>query len=406
MKRRTFLKASAAGLATTALPAWARTPPPPGRPIVVVIYLRGGIDALNAVIPVKDPLYHKLRPTIAISQGAVPLDERWALHPALAALKPLWDAKLLAPVVNVGSPHPTRSHFDAQDFMEHAAPGLRHVKTGWLNRWLELTAKEFGRESELRALAMQGLLPTSLRGPYPVLAVPEGRGTETARVLDLFDDLYQGGGGMEAAPTRAPEDPVLASGQATIATLRRYRAIQDQATRDRTALRYPPGPFGSKLRGIAQVIKAGEGLQVACADYQGWDHHAGEGGAEGQMAGMLRHFAESLARFFEDLGAHRERTLVLVMSEFGRTCAENGNAGTDHGRGGVLLALGGPVRGGRVHGRWTGLAEKDLCEGRDLPVTTDFRDLLNEVLVRHLRFRVPRDFFPEYRPGKEPGLLA
>ena len=406
-------------------------------PILVVLYLRGGMDALNAIIPYKDSRYYAIRPTISISpkktedeDGVIVLDKTFGMHPAMAALKPLWDDKSFAPIICSGSPHSTRSHFDAQDFMEYAAPGLRQQRQGWLNRYLDHSrqqraAKRDGKDSELRALALQGLLPSSLRGPFPVLAVPgTGRrrrrrgGDQTGQLLDLFDELYRDKSKEEKLKDRGEmrkkmrrkrgmelrDDAVIASGAATIRTLRRYGAIQDRVPESR--VKYPGGGFGPKLRGIAKVIRSGERIQVAGADWNGWDHHQGEGAEDGRMAQMLDNLSKSIAAFMTDIGQHKRRTLVLVMTEFGRTCRENGNRGTDHGHGGAMFAVGGPVLGGQVLGKWNGLEDADLYQARDLAVTTDFRDIFNEVLLKHMKFKAPKGFFPNYKPGKGPGILG
>ncbi len=375
-----------------------------GAPLFVCIFLRGGADALNILPPYGEKRYYELRPTIAVpppekggAGGVIPLDGTFGLHPALAPLKPLYDDKRFAPIVDAGSPHPTRSHFEAQYFMDTAAPGNKGVRSGWLNRYLRLSRKP---KAPLRALAPQGLLPRSLRGDYPVLAFP-GRagGRDLSRLLDRFAPLY-------GPPSRGEErDPVLASGWETIQSLRRYLAIQNKKVQA-PPRPYPQGPLGPRLQAVAKIVAHGDPLEIACLDWGGWDTHTNEGGARGRLAGMLDHLGKSLAAFMEDLGPAAERALVLVQSEFGRTCKENGNGGTDHGHGGVMLLLGGPVRGGKVYGRWRGLEKNALYQGRDLPVTTDFRDVYAEILERHLGFPPPENFFPGYRPGKGPGILG
>jgi uncharacterized protein (DUF1501 family) len=364
-------------------------------PTLVAIYLRGGADFLNMVIPHTDPTYPLVRPGIGIgeSDGAIEIDKRWSLHPALAPLEPLFAEKLLLPILNVGSPHTTRSHFDAQDFMEFAAPGNRTVRTGWLNRYLSATAGD--GPLGFRALAIQSLLPRSLRGGYPVLAVPSGiDGKRTAEALDRFEKFY--GDGMGSGSEDG--NPIAASGQVTIETLRRFREIVGGA--DGKEHGYPNTSFGRGLHRIAQVIEAGEGLEVAGIDYNGWDHHANQGGVSGNQARMLADLAASLAAFYRQLKAIRDHVAVLVMTEFGRTVAENGSNGTDHGHGGGMFLLGGGVKGGEIHGEWTGLKPADLYQGRDLPVTTDFRDVFSAVLRELFDFKTPRGFFPDYKPRK------
>ena len=396
--RREVLRGASAlaGLGLTAPWSAAQEPRPArGSPLLVVVFLRGGADFLNIVAPVGDELYRELRPTIGLGpeDGALPLDDGFALHPALAPLEPLWREKRLAPVVCAGSPHDTRSHFSAQDFMERGAPGMPQVTTGWLNRYLAASARRDA--SEFRAVALQPLLPRSLRGEAPALAVaPEPERAPDEGTLGEFEDLY-GGGAMEER--REGEPDVIASGRVTIETLRRYRAIVEGAG-DAKEARYPRSRFALALRTVAALQRAECGLEVVALDYNGWDHHIRQGGVEGQQARMLGDYAASLAAFCRDLGPRLERTLVLTMTEFGRTVRENGNGGSDHGRGAGMLLLGGRVRGGRVHGAWKGLAEKHLEEGRDLPVTTDFRDVFADCLAAHLDFDPPREFFPGHKP--------
>jgi len=359
--RRSILKAGGAGIASLAFPF------PSGfmrsafagearKPTLVVIYLRGGMDALNVVIPYKDKRYYDLRPTLAIPQDqVVPLDGKFGLHPALKALKPFFDKKQFAPIVNVGSPHPTRSHFDAQDFMEYAAPGLRTIRDGWLNRYLAQTAgkKDAERDVALRGLAMQGLLPRSLRGEYPVVAIPDRKVLKDKKVLDMFGKLYGDEDGESA------RDGVRKTGRATAKTLERFEEILAKAESRKTttspSLSYPAGGFGAKLKAIAHVIRSGEGLEVAALDINGWDTHANQGASEGTMPRMLSSLGDGLAAFMADLGPHLDSTVIVTMTEFGRTCKENGNFGTDHGHGGSMFIMGGGINGGKVHGKWAGL---------------------------------------------------
>jgi uncharacterized protein (DUF1501 family) len=436
MDRRDFLKSTGAGLAALTFPVPLGTLGTTQRraageaPVLVCLYLRGGMDALNCIVPYKEKRYYEIRPTISIApkktqdeEGVIPLDKKFAMHPAMRPMESLYKSGDFAPIVCCGSPHPTRSHFDAQDFMEYAAPGIRTITNGWLNRYLQQSQDRWGKDSELRALAMQGLLPRSLRGDYPVLAVPNDRrrGTDTGQLLDLFDELYKspeptGKGSRQkgAAGKRKMkmgkrpedrEDAVIRSGEVTIKALRRFKEIQAKAGKNQ--LVYPKSGFGPKLQGIARVIKSGEAMEVAAADWNGWDHHINEGNEDGRIAQMLGSLSQSLASFMKDIGEHRKRTVVLVMTEFGRTCRENGNRGTDHGHGGLMFAVGGPVKGGKVFGQWPGLEDKDMNQNRDLAVTTDFRDVFNEVLRKHMQVkRMSKDFFPNYKPRKGPGILG
>ncbi len=369
---------------------------------LVVIYLRGGADFLNMVIPYTDDDYYASRPTIGMSeeQGIVPLDKTWALHPALKALEPFYREKKLATVLNVGSPHETRSHFDAQDFMEFAAPGDRTVRTGWVNRYLAATAGE--NDGHFRGLALQSLLPRSFRGDYPVLAAPAGFSTkDDSRVLTDFEKLYgadKDSSKDEMGEREEDRDQVVQSGKVTIEALGRLIEILSEEERD--TFGYPRSKFGKGLRSIGRVFAAGEKLEVAGLDYNGWDHHTGQGGVQGRHAPMMLDLAESLAAFCRHLGPRLDKTLIVCMTEFGRTVRENGNAATDHGHGGGMFLLGGGIKGGKIRGDWKGLSSSSLYEGRDLPVTTDFRDVLAEVLREHMDFKAPKGFFPDYRPGR------
>jgi len=385
-----------------------------GNQSLVVIFLRGGADFMNIVVPYGDPDYPAFRPTLAMNldAGLIKLDKTFGLHPAMASLQPLWSAGKLAPVVCAGSNHPTRSHFDAQDWMEFAAPGDRTVRQGWLNRYLAITEKPTTEASDFRALGMQELLPRSLRGNYPVLAVPRSlTKKKSSLTLDAFERFYgEGGTDMEggAAMSGAREDDaagVVESGRITIETLRRLQEIvaasdKKNANQTVSGSSYPDSTFANRLKQIALVLKAGEGLEVSGLDYGGWDDHSQEGTVDGKMATRLRDLSNSLSAFCQDLGPTLARTTILVMTEFGRTVKENGNNGTDHGHASTMLVMGGGVKGGQVHGDWRGLKDDALYQGRDLAVTTDFRDVYNAVLENALGFEAPKDFFPGYKPNK------
>lgn len=425
--RRDFLRlAATAGILSQVDPFTSRlfaAPQSPTGSSLVVIFLRGAADSMNMLVPLGDPGYEAMRPTIAstIAEGVVPLDKTFGLHPAMKSLKPWFDAGKFAPIVCTGSPHQTRSHFDAQDWMEFAAPGDRTMRNGWINRYLEATKPKQDSASEFRALGMQELLPRSLRGSYPVLAVPTSLGRRKAsKTLDRFEQFYgdsgemmEGGASMSG---QREEDSagVVQSGRITIQTLRRFGEIVEVAEKKKKkAIRenqtvsgpiYPNSRFANRLQKIALVLRANEGLEVAGIDYGGWDDHTQEGGVEGRMADRMTDLSRSLAAFCQDLGPQLETTSILVMSEFGRTCHENGNSGTDHGHGGSMLLLGGGVKGGKVHGDWRGLGAADLYQGRDLAVTTDFRDVMKEVLENGLGFEPPKEFFPQYQASGVRGL--
>lgn len=426
-----FMGAAALGLNGHALAQALREQGHP--PTLVTIYLRGGADPLNAIVPAGDPDYFRVRPTIAIparsdnpdNPAVIPVTNLFGLHPALKPLHKLYQDKRMAAIMNTGSTHPTRSHFDAQDFMERAAPGIKSVTEGWLNRYL--TATQSNSDRTLRAVSMQPTLPRSLRGQYPVLAVPTG-GADKA--MNAFERMYSCDGDAEArmkngvpeaddkpidpdvprvssgaavAPIKKAEDDlheiITQAGEESIEKLRHLKGIVAHQADGK----YPNSHLARQLSDVAKVIKAGEGLEVAAIDYGGWDHHAYQGGNQGTMANMLTTLAEAIRAFHDDLGAHMDKTMVLVMSEFGRTVYENGNSGTDHGRGGFMMAVGGMVKGGNIYGRWTGLEKKNLIAGRDLPVHVDFRVVFAEALYSLFGFHADKtDFFPQYKAEDRP----
>ncbi len=396
------------GVAPPFLVRAARAAPARRRPAVLVaIFQRGGADGLNIVVPHGDPAYARLRPGIAVpppargaEDRALDLDGFFGLHPRLAVLLPLYLRGELACVHAVGSPAATRSHFDAQEFMEAGTPGLKSTPDGWLNRCLRYgSAREDG--SVFRAVALASVLPRSLQGPAPALALPslDGVGFRGGT-----QDLQRG---FEALYRDAVRDFLGGGGQATFEAVRRLRAASPAARPPEHGAVYPPGRLAEALRQVAQLVKADLGLEVAFLEAGGWDHHAGEGGSQGQLATRLEEFGQSLAAFWQDLGERRAEVVVLTMTEFGRTVRENGNAGTDHGHATAMLVLGGRVRGGRVYGRWPGLLPEELFEGRDLALTTDFRDLFAEIAVRHLGLDWRAPLFPGYaiRPEAFPGVL-
>jgi uncharacterized protein (DUF1501 family) len=262
-------------------------------------------------------------------------------------------------------------------------------------------------DSNLRALAMQGLLPRSLRGDFPVLAVPDKKVLKDDELLELFDDLY--GEDEREKPDKEQteqreEDSVRDTGRETVETLKHYREIMAKPLEGERA-KFPTGKLGDQLKDVAQVMRADVGLELACVDVGGWDDHVNEGGAEGNLADRLKNLGDALGAFATDIGDRLDDTLVVCMSEFGRTARENGNNGTDHGHGGLMFLLGGKVDGGKVHGEWNGLKEEALYQKRDLAVTTDFRDVFNEVLCSHVACTPKDGFFPGYNPKRVKGLF-
>jgi uncharacterized protein (DUF1501 family) len=374
---------------------------------LVVVFQRGALDGLNAVVPYGEDVYRRLRPTIAVpsprgggTDAALDLDGFFGLHPAMDGLMPLWREKSLAIVHAVGSPDPTRSHFDAQDFMESGTPGLKSTEDGFLNRHLQCQPDLHA--SPFRGVALTPTLPRALAGRAPAVAMAgigqfdlkAAAGGGSARG---FEDMYEG----------AVKDALHGTGRETFEALDVLRKADPAQYRPAAGVTYPRGRYGDSLRQVAQLLKADVGVEVAFTEVGGWDHHAAEGGVQGQLAARLREFSGALAAFHRDMGDRMRDVVVVSLTEFGRTVRENGNRGTDHGHASVSFVMGGEVRGGRVYGKWPGLADDGLYEGRDLAVTTDFRDLLGEVLTRHLGARDLGKVFPGHSasPSRFPGLL-
>jgi uncharacterized protein (DUF1501 family) len=360
---------------------------------LVVIFQRGAADGLNIVVPHGERAYYAMRPSINIPRNDVlDLDGFFGLHPSLASLQPIWNQRHLAIVHAAGSPDATRSHFDAQDFMESGTPGLKATPDGWLNRALHsLPASE--DKSAFRAIALGPALPRILTGSERAVAVNNindfgvgGRNPNAAPIANTFEAMYD----------QSVDSVLHGTGQETFDAVKMLKAADPAKYKPAAGADYPRGRFGDSLKQLAQLIKANLGVQVAFADIGGWDHHVNEGSTQGQIANVLREFSQSLSAFWIDLGDLAEDTVVVTMSEFGRTARENGNRGTDHGHANVMFVMGGPVKGGRVYGAWPGLEQPQLYEGRDLAVTTDFRRVLGEAVAKHLGNSRLEQVFPGF----------
>src|SRR4051794_1555878 len=370
---------------------------------LIAIFQRGAVDGLSVVVPFGEREYYRARPSIAIprpggTDGAVDLDGFFGLNPRLAPLKPLWDRRELAVVHACGSPDATRSHFDAQDYMESATPGVKSTGDGWLNRYLQ--ARRAQQDSAFRAVALTAQLPRMLQGTAPALAISQiaAFGVRDYAASASFEEQYQ-----------AAADRILnGTGREAFDAMKTLKAADPARYQPEHGADYPRSAFGQALRQIAQLTKADVGLEVAFAEVGGWDTHVGQGAAQGQLATRLDDFGRSLAALVTDLGDRMADTVVLTMSEFGRAVNENGNRGTDHGHANAMTIVGGGVRGGRVYGRWPGLAREQRYDGRDLAVTTDFRDVFAEVVVRHLGLADANSVFPGYaiQPSRFPGLFS
>jgi len=365
--------------------------------VLICLFQRGAADALNMVVPHGDPAYYRLRPAIAVPRPvngnaltAIDLDGHFGLHPSLAPLKELWDRGLLAPIHAVGSPSSTRSHFDAQDYMESGTPDNKGTHDGWLNRYLAAEGTcEACTPSAFRAVAMTSQTPRILDGPSPTVSMDN---------LDAFT-IRTGGTAaerLEALYRTGTSDVVHAAGGEMFDAMKALRAANPQQYKPRNGANYPNSPFGQHLRQIAQLIKADVGLEIAFADVGGWDTHANQGGAQGQLAQRFDDFAKSIHALVTDLGDRMSDVTIMTMSEFGRTVRQNGNGGTDHGHASALFVIGGDVKGKQVHGKWPGLEPEQLYEGRDLALTTDFRSVFSEVASKHLGAKQLERIFPGF----------
>jgi uncharacterized protein (DUF1501 family) len=407
MERRAFVKSGAIALVTMGLsPSFLRrttfgmelTKTANGK-ILICLFQRGAADALNIVVPHGERAYYAMRPSIAIPQpargaagGAIDLDGFFGLHPSLAPLKPLYDRGLLAPVHAVGSPSATRSHFDAQDYMESGTPDVKGTTDGWLNRYL--AAKGTCDECNIakvpfRAVSLTAQTPRMLEGPSPTVAMNN---------LDEFTVRATGSSAerLEALYRTGSADLVHGTGAEMFDAVKMLRAANPRKYLPRNGAEYPRSQFGQRLLQIAQLIKANVGLEIAFADIGGWDTHVNQGASTGQLATRLDDFARSISALVTDLGDRMGDVVIMTMSEFGRMARENGNRGTDHGHAGALFVIGGSVKGGKVHGKWPGLEQEQLYEGRDLALTTDFRSVFAEVVSDHLGARALDRIFPGF----------
>ncbi len=388
--RRFFLRNGALALAgTTAIPSFlvrsvlAETAANrKGR--LVVVFQRGAVDGLNVVVPYREKNYYTMRPTIGIPANRVlDLDGFFGLHPSLASLQPLYRGGHLAVIHAAGSPDMTRSHFDAQDYMESGTPGVKSTPDGWLNRALQAEdLRHTCEHTAFRALALGAQVPRTLAGKVPALAL--GNVNNFAVGGHVEAPLSPAAGAFEAMYSDSGDSIFHSTGEATFAAVKMLRAADPAQYEPTAGAEYPNSEFGNNMRQIAQLLKADLGVEAAFTDVSGWDTHQNQGAVEGQLSNRLRDFSDSIAAFWRDLGDRAEDVTLVTMSEFGRTARQNGTGGTDHGHANVMFVLGGRVLGGSVYGRWPGLADHQLNEGRDLAVTTDFRAVLGEVVSKSI----------------------
>ncbi len=366
--------------------------------ILVNIFMRGAVDGLNVVVPYGEDNYYKFRNSIAIprpsasNEAALDLDGFFGLNPRMQNILSMFKDKEVAFVHASGSPNGTRSHFEAQAFMESGTPGVATTETGWLNRTMTRVPKaELGirnaKYDPFELVAIEPMMPLSTRGDFPALSFDSINELRfRARNSDNFASALTE---MYSDNPRMSESMTLLKEAMRIAEKSREVSINDGA--------YPPYPLASKLREVAKLIKMNIGLKIAFLDVTGWDTHVNEGGIEkGVLPNLLKQFDESIKAFRDDLGDKFGDVVVVTLSEFGRTVHENGNGGTDHGHANVMMVFGGNIKGGRVAGRWPGLANNELYQDRDLAVTTDFRTVLSEVITKHLGVKDIQPVFPDF----------
>ena len=410
MDRRYFLKSSGISLASFGLMSVAPsflhqfanaatvTDAFGKKKILITIFQRGAVDGLNMVVPYGESEYYNLRRTIAVpkpnqAEGALNLDGFFGLHPSLKPLEKFWQSKQMAIVHSTGSPDNTRSHFDAQDYMESGTPGVKATRDGWLNRVLQTKKSE--HDSPFRAVALNGQIPRTLVGRAPTIAMTNL--SDFAINAGVYTNAVQGG--FEGVWQQNAQSGLGDTGKETFAAVNFLKKANPAQYKAENGAQYPNSQLGRSLLQITQLIKAGVGLEVAFAEVGGWDTHSNQGGSRGQLANLLRDFGQSIAALATDLGKQMDDVVILTMSEFGRTARENGTRGTDHGHANAMLVLGNSVKGGKVYGDWKGLGESDLNEGRDLAVTTDFRDVFGEISYKHLGNKNLDKIFPKYSPS-------
>jgi uncharacterized protein (DUF1501 family) len=400
ISRRYFLKSGGiAMVGMAALPSFLQravaATTGPTKKKMVVLFQRGAMDGLNVVVPFGEPNYYKMRPTIAIPQpkqggadAALDLDGFFGLHPNLQPLLPLFRANQLAIVQAVGSPDPTRSHFDAQDYMESGTPGLKATDNGWLNRALESMPED--KPSPFRAVAFGPYLPRTLQGSVPAVAIAD------LKQFKMYGPQQTAEGGFETMYAQSVDHAMRGVGNETFEAIDQLKKINPDAYQPENGAQYPKSRFGQSLEEIAELFKADVGLEVAFLDSGGWDNHVNEGGVTGQLANLLKDLGQGIAAFHQDMGDRMGDVVFVSMSEFGRTAHENGNRGTDHGHANCMFVMGGGVKGGRVYTKWPGLNEDQLNQGRDLAVTTDYRSVLGEIITKHLGDRALSGVFPGF----------
>jgi uncharacterized protein (DUF1501 family) len=374
---------------------------------LVCIFQRGAMDGLMAVTPFTDAYLKSARPTLFLSaakdQKGSPLtdlDGRFGLHPAMRSFEPFFREKRLAIVHGIGSPNNTRSHFDAQDFMESGTPFSKGTPSGWLNRAVGLLGHD---AAPFRAVSLTSSMPRSFYGDNPSVAISnlqdfaislKGNPRGANLAAKSFEELYDQTTSALLKETGKESFDAVKMLQKT--DIKNYTPAGDAL--------YPKSPLANALKQIAQLIKMDVGLEVAFAESNGWDTHFNQGAETGIFARNVADLSNSITAFWTDMGTYQDNVTVMTMTEFGRTVKQNGTGGTDHGRGSCNFILGNDVNGGIVHGNMQPLAIENLEDGRDLPVTTDFRSVFSEVADKHLKINNDKVLFPEWN-GKKIGVM-
>ena len=369
------------------------------RKILICIFQRGAMDGLMAVTPFSDEFLKKSRPNLFMSAAKaeanrlLDLDGRFGLHPSMVSFEQLFKNKQLAIVHGIGSPNNTRSHFDAQDYMETGTPFNKGTESGWLNRALGLMGHE---ATPFRAVSLTTSQPRSFYGSNPTVAISNLqdfvlKGKQSSSMLNVtaksFEELYD----------QTTSDLMQQTGKETFEAVKMLSAIDVKNYKPANGVDYPNSTLGNSLKQIAQLIKSDVGLEIGFAESSGWDTHFNQGTANGVFARNAKDLSESITAFWNDMGAsYQDEVVVMTMTEFGRTVKQNGTGGTDHGRASCNFILGNHLNGGLVYGDIKPLAVENLEDGRDLPVTTDFRAVFSEVADQHLKLNNDSILFPDW----------
>ncbi len=380
-----------------------------GSQTLVTVFLRGGWDALSVLPPLegKDRGYYEAaRPTLKVpvkgDNKALVLNAQLGLHPSLEPLFELYQAGHMAIIPATGMPSNTRSHFDAQEYLELGTPDISTTPSGWVTRFLTGTKSNAVADLLSESLSLNDGLPTSVRGNLKAVGFPSFEGFQLADDAEYRKFLT-------AALTRMWDGDqwLHQTGLTTLRAVDTITKINSGEYKPAGDAKYPnDSDFSKSLQTLARVMKAGLGVRAATVDLGGWDTHQYQGEkAQGYFGNLLSELARGLAAFFTDLDGLRGSTTVVVMSEFGRRLDENASQGTDHGHGSAMLVLGGSVAGGKVYGKFPGLAPDQLFDRADLAVTTDYRTVLLEVMQKRFGLKNSLDVFPNFKPSAALGIM-